>query len=424
MNSLSLNIIGIFTKNFIAILRDFDIIFGMRKKIVVITGSRAEWGLLKPLCYELKASGADLIVIVTGSHLSENATDILSDEFSDEFVYKQVYITPCFGYNGIESQKNLTEAKLNGNETQMFKEMAQVYEKLPAILRDIKPDIAVVLGDRYEIFAAASVCRLMGIGLAHFSGGELTLGAFDDALRHCITKLSDWHFVSNEEHKKRVIQLGEVPENVYNVGDLAMAGFREMKFKTAEELRAAFGFDFGEFFLLTVHPETCSPGAGVNIVRCLLTDLRVLYPHVTFIFTGSNTDPGGAEINDAIKEAAATDNMIKFIPSMGRLNYLSAAKLSKCVIGNSSSAISEIPALKTPAVNIGNRQKGREHAGSVIDCGVTFSEIKTAVQRALEYSFSDDSDLLPADPAKVSAAIINSFDIRHFTREKAFYDLG
>lgn len=377
------------------------------KNIVVITGSRAEWGLLFPVCRKLKEFGNIVKVLVIGSHVDENK------EYSIKEVEKDTAETNI----DCEAVYKIPKTVKYSDDEYMFNIIAIINRNLPKKLHDA--ELVVLLGDRYEIFSAASICKMLCKPIAHFCGGELTLGAFDDSFRHCITKLSDYHFVSNDEHFKRVCQLGENPKNVFNVGDLGLNDLNKIKLKSATELNDIFDFSFENFFLITVHPETCNKGRAIKVVEDLLNYLPKEFPNTNLLFTAANADPEGEIINSMLEQ----NKQITFIKSLGRINYLSAVKLAKCVIGNSSSAILEVPSLHTPAVNIGNRQTGRKHCKAVIDSDYSINSIICSINKAL--SVCNDDFALSShgiDSALHSAEIITNLSLSK-SSEKKFFDL-
>jgi UDP-hydrolysing UDP-N-acetyl-D-glucosamine 2-epimerase len=310
----------------------------------------------------------------------------------------------------------------------MLATMSNAFAEIPDTLNKLQPDLALVLGDRYEIFAAASICRLSGIRLAHIAGGELTIGAFDDCLRHCITKLSDLHFTAAEEFSKRVIQLGEAPDRVFNVGELGFADLQLTSFKTRSELEELVGVNLDNFFLMTIHPETCSPGQGIKIFHHLAHLFSAIFSDYSLVFTAANADPEGDQINDAITAYININKKARFIRSLGRLNYLSMARLASCVIGNSSSGLTEVPALGTPVINIGRRQTGRPHGASVISVPVDETQICEAIKKALHPDLKNECQRLSEkfsgfDSARMIARIISDYDLSCISQEKEFNDL-
>lgn len=386
----------------------------MTRHVAVITGSRAEWGLLAPLCSKMQTLGLRLSVLVTGSHLHAVGGNSDDEVRAAGFPVVEVPIIPA----GSDTD----------DQKRMLQTIGNAFPALASALNRLNPDLCIVLGDRYEIFAAAAVCRLAGVRLAHISGGELTVAAFDDCLRHCITKLSDLHFAATEEYRRRIIQLGEKPDLVFNVGDLGLADLKKTAFKSRSELEAMLTADLKDFFLVTVHPETCNPGEGLRIAQLLTKLLATGFSGCNLIFTGANADPEGEKINDCFSSFAAGRTGAVFVRSLGRLNYLSAARLASCVIGNSSSGIVEVPALGTPVVNIGRRQTGRPHGDAVISIAAEEHAMSAALVRACEPDFRQKAATAVnpyegEDSASRIASIIAGFDLASISREKTFFDL-
>lgn len=262
---------------------------------------------------------------------------------------------------------------------------AEAYERL-------KPDVIVVLGDRYEIMAAAQAALVARIPVAHLSGGEKTEGAIDDAIRHCITKMSHFHFVSAEEYRKRVIQLGEHPNSVFNFGDPGLDNIQRMKLLDKQSLEKEINFSLGDLcFLITYHPVTLGEDEQdpAQSIRELLQALDQFHT-AQLIFTKPNSDAGGRKIIEALEEYSFIHkNRVALFTSMGQLRYLSALKHVDAVIGNSSSGIVEAPAFKKPTINIGDRQRGRLMADSVIHCKANREDIVNAIHIALSSPFQE-----------------------------------
>jgi UDP-hydrolysing UDP-N-acetyl-D-glucosamine 2-epimerase len=311
----------------------------------------------------------------------------------------------------------------------MFASMAAALEKFAKCFDQNGPDLVVYYGDRFEIYAAATVCRLIGIRSAHISGGEITRGAFDDTLRHCLTKLSDLHFTATEEFRRRVIQLGEAPERVFNTGELALADLDQTAFISQKQLEKELEHSLDNFFLITMHPETCNHGSAKEGVLRLLHVLRKEYPDTRLVFTGANADPEGEEINDCLAEAAKNKpDVISFHRNLGRLRYLSVARLARCVIGNSSSGIIELPSLNIPVLNLGSRQGGRPCSKAVITATFAEASIKKALKKLLSPGWREQCPQFPNpyeghDAARNIAGIIADYDLSSISNEKQFYDL-
>lgn len=344
-----------------------------KRKICVVTGTRAEYGLLSRLMHEIKADKALLLqVIATGMHLS-----------------------PEFGstYKSIEEDGFSIDAKVemllsSDTPTGVAKSMGVGMIGLADAFERLKPDILVLLGDRFEILAAASAAMAARIPIAHLHGGESTEGAIDEAIRHAVTKMAHLHFVAAEPYRKRVIQLGEDPERVFHFGATAIDNIRSMKLMDRRRLEASLGFSLGKrCFLVTYHPVTIEDRGPESAMKELFKALDS-FPEARLIITRPNADAGGRQIIKLIDEYASKRGAgVLVSTSLGQLRYLSAMKHADAVIGNSSSGIIEAPALKKPTVNIGTRQKGRIRAGSVIDCDDKAGQIQAAIAKAISPEF-------------------------------------
>lgn len=255
-------------------------------------------------------------------------------------------------------------------------------------LERLKPDIMVLLGDRYEILIAAIAALTANIPVAHIAGGDVTEGAIDDSIRHCITKLSHVHFAARYEHVQRIKQLGENPKYIYEVGALGLDNIVRMNFLSLQELEKSIDFSLGEkFFFVTYHPVTLKDYAVSNALENLF-DALDKFPDFKVLITKSNSDAGGMNINSQIDDyAAKNSNRVFTCFSLGQLRYLSAMKHCSAVVGNSSSGIWEAPALKVPTVNIGARQQGRHREISIIDCAEESENISAAIRKALSAQF-------------------------------------
>lgn len=342
-----------------------------KRKILVVTGTRADYGLLKHVIKEIfNHSQLELCLVATGSHLSKKLgmtiNEILEDGF---FVSHKLEILD-------DSNPNQSVSEISANALKGFGEIINV----------AKPEIMLVLGDRYESFAATVAATLSNIPVAHIHGGELTYGAIDDAFRHSMTKMAWWHFTTTAEYQKRVIHLGEDPQRVYNVGAPAIDGIAS-KLATQEEIERFVGKSLRKpVALVTLHPETRSPGQSLAHIRCLLDALSPSNLG-TVIFTKANADDEGAIINDAIGEYVIGKENMVLVSSLGQKRYLGLMKLADLAIGNSSSLLIEAPILGTPAVNIGSRQDGRVRSSAVIDVAFDTNLISHAIKKALAPDF-------------------------------------
>lgn len=342
-------------------------------QVCVVTGTRAEYGLLKPLLYRMKKNKEiDLKLVVTGSHLNSSFGDTQQEIAQDGFEeYIKVPIP-------IEDDSKEGMAISTGVALTKFAELFSTY----------KPGIIIVLGDRFEIFSVAIAAHLLGIPIAHIAGGDITEGAVDDAIRHCLTKLSYIHFPGCEQSTKRVIQMGEQPNRVFNVGELGIENCKRMKLLKRQELAENLRFPdiMKDYAVVTFHPVTMERNTGVNQVRELIKAMDLM-SGMSYIITLANADAGGREINEIWIEEGANRKNWFVIPSLGVLRYLSAVKYARVVIGNSSSGIVEVPAMGVPTVNIGDRQKGRMMSESVICCEPTYECIEKAIQDSMTEEF-------------------------------------
>lgn len=383
------------------------------RKIAIVTGSRAEYGLLYWLMKEISEDPElALQLIVTGSHLSP--------EFG--LSYKQIE------EDGFIINEKVEILLSSDTAIGMAKSLGLAVIGIADALQRLQPDILVILGDRYEIMAAAQAAMLLRIPIAHISGGESTEGALDEAIRHAITKMSHLHFVAAENYRKRVIQLGEEPSRVFNYGDTGLDNIKKLPLLSCNELEKEIDFKLGKIsFLVAYHPTTLEMGNPEDPARELLAALDY-YPHAHIIMTGSNADTGGRSISRLL-EAYACDKegRVRFYTSLGQLRFLSAMKHCKLVIGNSSSGIVEAPALKTAAVNIGDRQKGRLKAASIIDCRENQQDITTAIDRALSPEFQKQLAGVQSLYGDCNASRRIKEELKHVSLEgilrKKFYDV-
>ena len=341
----------------------------MARKIAVITATRAEYGLLSPLMKKiLDDPDLELQIIVTGAHLSPEFGLTWKEIEGDGFpIHKRV------------------EMLLSGDSpVAVTKSLGLGIIGFADALDELKPDILVILGDRYEMLGAAAAAVLAGIPVAHIHGGEITLGAYDDAFRHAITKMSSLHFVAHEDYRRRVIQMGEVPDSVFVVGPACLDGIRETELPTGNELEQHLGIHLSSpLFVVTYHPETRSPLPAEEQIKRLLSALD-RFPSATMVFTGANADTDGRIINERMIEfcAFAPEKRV-FVQSLGRKRYWGMLSIADAVIGNSSSGIMEAPLFGVPVVNIGRRQEGRLRDDLVADSPCKTDGVEAAVHQAL-----------------------------------------
>lgn len=339
----------------------------MTRKVVVITSTRADYGLLRWLIYELKrTAGIAVEILATGTHFLNEFGETWKAIEADGFtINHRVEIFT-------DSDTPLGVAQATG----------KALTEIAKVLDATRPDITLVLGDRFEILAAAEASFLLGIPVAHIAGGEVTEGALDDSIRHAITKLSTLHFVSSEEYRRRVAQLGENPEHIFDVGAPGLDNFERLKLLEQSELSDFLGFSVGmrPMAVCTFHPETTSDMPVEEFLEPALDAMATL-DEWDFVVTMSNGDSGGRRINALLTSFAESHTKnIHLFPSLGQVGYLSAITFADAVVGNSSSGIVEAPTAGTPTVNIGSRQAGRLRAASVIDVENDTTSILNAIE--------------------------------------------
>lgn len=387
-------------------------------RICVVTGTRAEYGLLRNLLFRFRDNcKVDLKLVVTGSHLSEKFGNTQKEVLTDGF-------------------KNIIKLKIEDtdeNKESMSVSTADAIEKFSNYFVLNRPDILVILGDRYEIFAAAVAANFLGITIAHISGGDVTEGAIDDSIRHCITKMSYLHFPGCAQSAKRIIQMGESPDRVFNVGEPGVENCLNMKFMSIEELVKSIDFDIsdGNYSVVTYHPVTMENNTACEQIYELIYAMEEKND-MKYIITMANADAGGQLINNIwLKEAKKHNNWF-ITPSLGVIRYISTVKYAKLVIGNSSSGIVEAPVLETPTINIGDRQKGRMMAESIISCQPKKEDIVNAMNYALEKTFQNKLKGLISPfgdgttSEKIEKIILNFMTNNKVTEQihqKKFYDI-
>lgn len=384
----------------------------MSRKICVVTGTRAEFGLLRWLMHELRESeGLKLQVIATGMHLSP--------EFG--LTYREIEEA---GFNIDSKIETLLSADTASAVTKSMGlgliAFADAYARLA-------PDLIVVLGDRFEIFSAAAAALIAGIPVAHLHGGETTEGAFDEAMRHSITKMSHLHFVAAHDYRRRVIQLGEHPERVFTVGGLGIDSIKRTKLMDKESLETSLNFKFGrKNLLITFHPVTLESNNSNIQLQELLGALQEL-KDTNLIFTMPNCDTGSRTLLTMVENFVATQLNARVYTSLGQLRYLSCMKYVDGVVGNSSSGLTEAPSMGIGTINIGDRQKGRLSATSVIHCHPTIESIREALRRLYDPLFQSSlaDTMSPYGSGGASRKIVEIIKASTIDnlKKKSFFDL-
>jgi UDP-N-acetylglucosamine 2-epimerase (non-hydrolysing) len=364
------------------------------RNIGVVTGSRADYGLLRGLLQAIREDSQTVYsLFVTGSHLEESFGHTISEISRD----------------GFEIAAQIPLDISNDSRLDTARAMSRALDGVAASLDAVKPDLVVVLGDRYEILAAASAALVLDIPVAHIHGGEITEGALDDSMRHMITKAAYLHFTAAEDYSRRVIQMGEAPDRVFTVGALGVDNIRDLAAGNRKTLNKILGVPLGEVnFLVTYHPVTAGRVATDARVNAMIAALEY-YPEARIIVTGVNADPGRVDI---ARELAAFSkrrpHTVTLHESLGNTVYLQVMQQADLVIGNSSSGLIEAPAMGVPTVNIGPRQDGRLRAESVVDCENTVEDISRALSQGLSEDMKDKAaeQYLPYGSGNAAAAIL------------------
>ena len=381
-----------------------------KRKICVVTGSRAEYGLLKKTMQRIADSKSlDLQLIVTGSHLSEEYGNTISCILNDGFL-------PDFKINILEEDASAISTT---------NAISKIIREFPNCLEALNPDLLLVLGDRFEIFGAVASALIHKIPVAHIHGGEVTEGAFDESLRHSITKMSHLHFTSTTKHKSRVEQLGEDPDLVFNVGAPGVEAIQSLELLSLDSIQKLIGVPFRDKnYLVTFHPETLedssSPKEQIkNLLKCLEKQ-----DDASIIFTKANADPGGKAVNIEIQKFVEKyPHRSSLHASLGHLNYISTMKYCSAVIGNSSSGIIEAPSLQIPTINIGSRQKGRTKSVNIINCKNSIPEILDAFKKLTRLKLdSVDNPYDGGDTSKMIMKIIKDTNLDSLIK-KRFIDI-
>jgi len=384
-----------------------------KKKICFFTGSRSEYGLLRPLIRKVRNENEFQIqIIASGMHLSPEFGLTYREIEQDGFVIDEKVEMLLSSDTGIGVAKSMGVALIGYSDA----------------VNRLKPDVLVVLGDRFEALAVSTAAYVLKTPIAHIHGGEKTIGALDDAFRHSITKMSCLHFASTEEYRKRIIQLGEHPRTVFNVGAIGLDNLREIDFLSKEELERELNFKFGsKNILFTYHPVTLKTeriDAELNEIFSALTDFVI--SGYKIIITKSNADECGRYINKLIDDFAQKNGMnVLAVTNMGTLRYLSVMKYVDFVMGNSSSGIIEAPSLKVPTINIGERQKGRVKGSSIIDVEPSRDKILEAAKVAEQMNKATITNPYDNGGAseKIYTVLKNSLENNCLDIKKEFFDI-
>ena len=383
----------------------------MAKKIAVFTGTRAEYGLLYWLLKDIQSDPElTLQLLVSGMHLSSEFGETYKQIEQDGFVIDEKVEMLLSSDTAVGTAKSMGLGVLGFTDA----------------LSRLKPHALVILGDRFEALAVAQTAMILRIPILHLHGGEITEGAYDDAIRHAITKLSYLHGTSTEQYRQRVIQLGEQPERVKNIGAIGLDHLARSEFMSVNKIGKSLGFNLKQpYFLVTYHPVTLGEELPEKSFMALLDALDEFEDH-QIILTYPNADDGGRRIIPILESyAKQRPNRVLAIPSLGQKRYLSTVKNAAVVIGNSSSGIIEVPAFNVPTVDIGMRQKGRLAAKSVLNCAATKEAITEAIKLAVTGGYKTTNEIIanPYGAGNASAQVIQMLKTLEFEPCKSFYDL-
>lgn len=344
-----------------------------KKTFCLVTGSRAEYGILRKLIITLsKEKKINFKLIVTGSHLLKKMGNTKSEIISDNLrIHRKIKI----------HEKNSIPSDIVYSSSLLMNGLSKVFKKL-------KPDLMIILGDRYEIFISAFVATLHKIPIAHICGGEETVGSYDNQFRHAISKMSHFHFVTNKKFEQRIVSMGERKKNIFNYGSLSLENLRNHKFVSKLNIEKKFKIKFRtKNFIISYHPETLSRAKNSENLKEIFKSLSK-FKNYSFIFTAANADEGGDEINKRIQNFVSNQKNVYFIKSFGQKYYFSALKYMTGAIGNSSSGVIEVPSYKIGTINLGNRQGGRIKSKSIIECKINHKHIIQAIKKISEPQFT------------------------------------
>ena len=383
----------------------------MKINVCVVTGSRAEFGLLNPVMNEIKKSKKlKLSIVVAGAHFSRKFGNSIKE----------------IKASGFKINEKIFSFKDGDQDHEIINSFSKTCDDFGKKFKKIKPNIIIILGDRYEILAASIAAMISRIPIGHIHGGEITQGAIDDSIRHSITKMSHLHFVAHKNYRKRVIQLGEAPKSVFNVGGLGAENISKINFLSKNKLQKLLKIKFSKkIFLITYHPVTLEPKKAKKNISEIINSLREI-KDTLFIFTIPNSDNENSFIFKELEIFSKKNKNVKIFKNLGTKKYLSLMRLSDVIIGNSSSGILETPSFKKPCINIGIRQKGRIQSNNIINVNEKKKEIAKAIKlsNSLAYQKKLKKVFNPFKKKDTSKMIVKILENQNFKNLliKKFYD--
>ena len=338
------------------------------KNICFITSTRADYGLIEPVIRQVEKNiNLNLQLIAMGTHTSsaygKTINEIISDGYEPDFVFET--------------------APEDDSKRSISKAIANTTLAISDALLTLKPDLVIITGDRYEMLGASTSALIIGVPILHLYGGDQTIGSFDDSIRHSITKMASLHCCTNELSKKRIIQMGEAPERVFNTGSPALDQLTNFQIKPKKEIENKLSFEFRKTnFLVTFHPVTRDPIPSTEQMKSLLEAIGTFDDTHFFLFTMPNADTEGLTLSKMVEDFSLIHKNVKYIKSLGNKNYFQVLSYVNIILGNSSSGLMEAPSFRIPSINIGIRQKGRLKAESIIDCSSRREDIIEAIYLA------------------------------------------
>jgi len=375
------------------------------RKVLFITSSRADYGLLREVILETQKLNRETFLLVTGSHLSHEFGNTIKEIKKDNI--KRII------------KRNILDKKFNDNKISNY--ISESINITTEVINNKNPDVIVILGDRYELLVSAIAAMILRIPITHIHGGELTIGAYDDSIRHSITKLSHLHFPIHEDYKKRLIQLGENPRTVFNFGSLGAHAISKMKFLKKSEIEKILNIKLSKKIILaTFHPVTLEKNMSKYYIKNLVKFLSKLKNH-TVIFTSPNFDNESNILKKEILNFEKKNNNVHFYKSLGSKLYISLMKITYLVVGNSSSGILETPSFGVRTINIGNRQEGRIMSSNIINCNYDINSINKAFLKSKNRSTKPHNPFFKKNtPIKIAKKILGF----KFILKKNFFDIG
>lgn len=367
----------------------------MKRRILIFTGSRAEYGLFRNVVRTLsKKPQVELHLLVSGSHLSPQYG----------FTFREIEQDNFAPVHTVDMQLE------NNDPVGICHSMGRGLAGYADVMQRIAPDMLLVLGDRYETLCAAVTASMLRVPIAHLFGGEATEGAVDDVLRHAITKMAHLHFTACEHYRQRVIQMGENPDHIWNVGSLGVENVRLLPIHTESDVRSYLQLpQYAPYLVATYHPVTLEKEQAAHEVVQLMEALKGQQGVIT-VFTGANADAGGQVVNELLQSVAASQPNVRFFMSLGVERYINAVRYSSGVIGNSSSGVGEVPSLGVPVLDIGNRQKGRDRSSAVLHCDLDAADIAAALKQLFSHETRRVAKIAqnPLDKPDTAQTIVNT----------------